>query len=496
MTAAAPSPRDRLQRMVDLGRRALRYWWLVAACGALGGALALTFVMVRARTYQSHATLFYHERIQSQLLSPNREEIAQRNIGDKYRELLLAREQLEHVVRDAAINPFPDEDLDVAIDKLRQAVKLEVRGGNAFRIVYADVDPERARAVTARLTTLLQHKDEQLRNEQARNTVEFITKHKEEAATELRKQEQALAEFLAKHPEFAQDPNQHNEGASIRAIRNQKPIATGNTKLYALERQRRRIQARLEAPPDAPPIRTVVPPSPARLAAEGVVTEAQRELNAATRELDDAQARYTPRHPSVIKAQDRVALAQQRLRAAQAALPPKIEETVAPATPQDRAKLQRELGALEAQILALQRAGGGAGAGAAADPSTDWVVQLETQHNNLRRAVAEQRDSVESLAASVFRSQIDASQKLAEQGGRLAIIDPAFRPVRPTGPGKTIFLLAGVALFVALGGAVAFGLAVIDDRLYRRADLDQLGIAVLAVVPPAPPPARMRGARA
>ena len=27
------------------------------------------------------------------------------------------------------------------------------------------------------------------------------------------------------------------------------------------------------------------------------------------------------------------------------------------------------------------------------------------------------------------------------------------------------------------------GLAVIDDRLYRRADLDQLNIAVLAVIP-------------
>jgi uncharacterized protein involved in exopolysaccharide biosynthesis len=85
----------------------------------------------------------------------------------------------------------------------------------------------------------------------------------------------------------------------------------------------------------------------------------------------------------------------------------------------------------------------------------------------------------------VFRAQIDASQKAAEAGGRLAPIDPAFKPVRPSGPGKTIFLMAGMALFLSLGLALAVGLAVIDDRLYRRADLDHLGIAVLAVIPTA-----------
>jgi capsular polysaccharide biosynthesis protein len=113
------------------------------------------------------------------------------------------------------------------------------------------------------------------------------------------------------------------------------------------------------------------------------------------------------------------------------------------------------------------------------------VVQLEGEHAELRRTVSEQRERVQSLADSAFRAQMDANQKLAEQGGRLAIIDPAFKPARPTGPGKTIFLLAGMILFLTLGLSMAVGLAVIDDRLYRRADLDQLGLTVLAVIPPA-----------
>lgn len=460
----------------------MRYWWLVAVFAVVGGALSLSFAMLRTKKYQSWATLFYQERIQTQLLSPSREEIAQRNIGDKYRELLLARAQLEKIVTDPGLDPFPKEkDKDIKIDKLRQAVKLEVRGGNVFRIVYTDENPDRAKAVTERLTKMLQEKDEALRNEQARATVEFATTQKDEAQKELRAAEQQLAEFLASHPEFAQDTSQASaEGASIRAINKKTPTATGNSKLYSLERQKQRIQAALEAPPDAP-VKIAAPPTAEKLAAERAVDDAEREVAAAKRALDDASTKYTTKHPTVIGAQERLTAAQQRLRQAQAAVPPDV--MISPATPEKREKMKKELADVERQIAALQNKK--EGSTPAVDASTNWIVKLETEYAELRRIVGEQRERVESLAESVFRAQIDASQKAAEAGGRLAPIDPAFKPVRPSGPGKTIFLMAGMALFVALGFALAVGLAVIDDRLYRRADLDQLGIAVLAVIPPA-----------
>ncbi|MGE5186998.1 MAG: GumC family protein [Acidobacteriota bacterium] len=490
MALSPVTPRDRLQRLVDLGKKTLRYWWLIAVFAVVGGALSLVFALTRARNYQSYAVLFYQERIQSSLLS-NREEQVQRNIGDRYRELLLARGQLEQIIADPKLNAYPDiKDPELAIDKLRTAIRFESRGANAFRINYTDVDPDRAKAVTEKLTKLLQDKDEALRNEQAQATVNFATTQKEEAGAELRKREQGLAEFLAKHPEFAQDPNQQGEGASIRAIRNQKAQPTGNPRLYALERQRQRIEARLDAPPDAPPVRIPAPPSPEKIAADAAVAEAQRELSSAKRDLEDAMSKYTDRHPAVIKAQERVASAQQRLRTAEAAVPPDIETPIAPATPADRTKLQKELSQLESQISDLQKAQGKGSAVPAVDATTNWVVQLETQHADLRRAVNEQRERVESLADSVFRAQMDANQKSAETGGQLSVVDPAFKPGKPTGPGKTIFLLAGVVLFLALGGGLAIGMAVLDDRVYRRADVDQLGIAVLAVIPRAKKPSK------
>ena len=484
------TPRDKLNRLVDLGRKTTRYWWLVAVFAMVGAALTLAFVLVRPKKYQSYAVLFYQERIQTSLLS-NREEQVQRNIGDRYRELLLARAQLSRIVADPQLNPFPDEDdSDVAIDKLRQLVRLEARGANAFRISFTDSDPDRAKGIVEKLTKMLQEKDEALRNEQAKATVAFALTQKDAAATELATAELSLAQFLAKHPEFAQDAMQAaatgtvaGEGASIRAVRdkNAKAAPTGNTRLYALERQKRRIQARLDAPPDAPPIRIPSPPSPEKAQAEAEVTAARSEIASANRELAEALTQYTDQHPAAKRARDRIIAGQARLKRAQAAVPPDMETAVAPATEADRDKLRKELTALDTQIASEQKRDGKT---PSIDSSNDWVVQLETEHTKLRRAVTEQRERGESLADSVFRAQMDANQKLAEAGGRLSVVDPAFKPIKPSGPGKTLMMIAGMALFVVLGAGLAFGMAVIDDRLYRRSDLESLGISVLAVIPP------------
>ncbi|HSD87491.1 MAG TPA: hypothetical protein VLB44_08245 [Kofleriaceae bacterium] len=491
MAVATMTPRDKLQRLLDLGRKTWRNAWLAALFLLAGAVLSTAFAVLRPNQFQSYAVLFYQERIQTSLLS-NREEQVQRNIGDRYRELVLARGQLAQIVEDKQLNPFPDEpDKEVAIDRLRQAVRFEARGANAFRITFTDSDAERAKGVTEKLTQMLQEKDEALRNEQAKATVTFAMKQKEDAQAELSKMELELAQFLAKHPEFAQDAMQPaaagtitGEGASIRAIRDQKKtVNTGNARLYALERQRQRIQARLDAPPDAPPIRIPAPPTPEKAAAEAEVAQARNELASANRELTEALAQYTDQHPAVIRARDRITTAKARLARAQAVVPADVETAVAPTTEADRNKLKKDLENLERLIGDEQKRGGGKAA-TPIDVTTNWVVQLETEYAKLRRDVTESRERFEALGESVFRSQMDANQKLAETGGRLSVVDPAFKPVKPSGPGKTVIVIAGLALFLILGVGLSLGLAVIDDHLYRRTDLEELGVAVLAVIPP------------
>lgn len=482
MALSPITPRDRLQRLVDLARKIRRYWWLIAVFAVVGAAISLTFAVTRPRRYVSWTTLFYQERIQSRLLSPTREEAAQRNIGDRYRELLLARKQLEKIINDPSLDPYPEErDRDLKLEKLRLAVRFVARGAMAFRIEYSDSDPDRAKRVTDKLTRLLQETEEAMRNEQAAETVAFATKELDTESLELRKRDQAYKEFLAKNPEFISDASGTlTEGASIRAAHANKP--TGNRRLSGKERQLQRIMAMLNVPPDAQPVTIAVASSPERLEALQQVQAARRELDTARRELDDVLSRFTDKHPSAIKAQDRVNKATQALRQAEAAVPPEVETIMRPATPEIRANLEKERQQLEAAIR-QERSRAGRPSGDT-DDTEQRVVKLETENTELRLKRDEQRARVQSLTESAFRAKMDANQKLAEQGGRLSIVDPAFRPVRPTGPGKTIFLMAGMVLFFSIGLSLAVAMAVIDDRLYRRADLDYLGIPVLAVIPP------------
>jgi len=450
----------------------------------VGGGLSLAFAMSRQHTYQSWTTLFYQEKIQSSVFSQQREDVAQRNIGDRYRELLLARDQLINVVNDAKLNPYPDVgDPEDAVERLRQAVKFESRGANAFRISYTDQNPQRAMDVTRRLFEVLDSKDDQLRKEQAQFTVKFAQNQATEAQVELQKRETNLAGFLVAHPEFAQDPSTTTDlshRAPKPAAATEKPASA---RVLALQRQRARLQARLDAPPDAPVVQLPAAPTPEKIAAEQAVQQAQSEVNAAQRELDEANQKYQPAHPSVIRAQEKLVAAQQKLRHAQSNVPPDVVVEVKPATGDDRVKLARQIAELDAQIAQESGSKTPTVAPITVD-NTDKIVKLESDHAELRRLVNEARGRAEALGNALFRAQIDDSQN-AESGGRLTVVDQPFKPVRPTGAGKTIILLAGFVLFTLLGLALAVGMAVIDDRLYRSVDVVQLGLPVLAVIPAA-----------
>lgn len=503
LTPAAATPREKLDRILQYVMRARRYWWLVAGLMVAGGVLSFSFALTRPKVYESGAVLYYQERLQTSLLQNRDVSTMHRNIGERYRELLLARSSLIEIIKDEKLNPYPDvvksEGEEAAVEELRMAIDFRPRGANTFVITYKDTDPERAQLVTARLTELLQAKETKLRMEQSEATSAFAEKLRSEAVVELRTMQSALNQFLANHPEFAIDAAEgQGEGASIRLAQERntssRPRTPAETALQALERQRARIKARIanpDAPPPAPEPRQPRARTAAQLAADAKVAEAQRELDGAERALAETLGKVTDRHPDAVRARDRVDQAKTRLAAAKAAVPPDAGEpdvAVIPAGPVDRAQLDKLLADVERQISAersrQRTATPEPAGGSAAEKPANWVVQLEDEYQRLKLDVDEQRERVKNLADSAFRSKMDAQQRAAETGANLSVVDPAFKPLKPTGKGKKVVVLGGLVLFTMLGCALALGLALVDDRIYRRADLDALGLPpTLAVIP-------------
>lgn len=509
--ATSATPREKLDQIFQFLQRASRYWWLTVGLMVIGGGLSIMFAKSRPKVYRSSAVLYYQERIQTSLLQNRDVSSMNRNIGERYRELLLARSSLIEIIRDPEANPFPDiveaDGEDAAVEELRGSVDFRPRGANTFIIGYTDPDPDRAKLVTERLTTLLRNKAAEVKLDSAKATAKFAEQLRADAIEELRLRQRRLNEFLVQHTEFVLDnavAGSSAEGASIRAARDNAAAPRTSSApasiLGALERQRARIKARIENP-TAPPPPVETPRNrtrtPAQQAADARVAEVEREVAGAQRALEDAQSKYTDRHPTVLKAKENLAAAQTRLKSAKAAVPPDADAPPDPvaALPADPAVLQRELAEIERQIAAERARQRGAAASTGAGSGTDAaasaaataassVVKLEEDYQRLKLDVDEQKERVDSLADSAFRTQMEAQQRIAEQGESLSIVDPAFRPLQPTGKPKKQLVMVGVIVFTMLGTVLALALALLDDRIYRRRDLDALELVpVLATIP-------------
>lgn len=478
--AKSLTPRDQIERILDVVRRATRYTWLVVVVTVVGGGLAVLFAMSRPYQYESETVLLYREMI-SQSVLQGREVVQSANVlSSRYKEMLLARSNLIEVVKQFKLLPdtVADEGEVAASDELRARVAFRDKGAGTFRISYKGDTPEEAQKVTKFLADRLKTDDNRLRREQAEQTKVFLVGQKDAASAELRERERRYASFLTKHPEFAEDSGgTSGAGSAVRAAQKGKSAPTGDPKLSALERQRRRIVARLENP-DAPvPVARESAPEP------GELREARRDYEAANRTLQERVAQFTEKHPDVVSARAQMSEALQRLRRIEAGLPAVGDAEPVAAGPVDTAALRRELDKVDRELAAYRAKGVGAAPAPSKSQVADAVVSLETEFANLMRDVEEGRERVSTLETRVFTADITASSEVAE-AAQLSVIDEAYVPAKPAGKPRKMLAMAGTAAFAGLGIVLALGLALIDDRIYRRYDLDRLGFApVLIVVP-------------
>ncbi len=484
MASFEQTSRDQVERLAHLIRRALRHTGLAVLIVAVGAALSVAFALSRAHGYQSETTLLYRQLIPDSVLEGRDVARGSRELAARYQEMAMARDTLRSVVVD--LNLHEDivrrRGMAAAVEEMRERMDFGDRGAGAFRISYIGDTPESAKRVTERLANLLIEQDDELRQEQVEVTNEFLEAEKQAAEKLLESREQALAKFLAENPEFAEETSPGTpQGAWTRALRERlgDTFVTADAQLAALQRQRERLQTRL-AEPDRERERE-------HRRAERRVDAAEAGVQSARRELETMLGRYTERHPDVIAAEHELRVAQRRLREAEAELPP------GPAEGADLAALHEELQEVEREI-ARRRADMRSDRQSVVGPPDEahWVVALETEFARLMRDVDEAKERVDGLEHRLFTAQIRASSEIAASS-QLVVIDEAFEPASPVGRSRRVIAAAGTMLFGGLAVGLLFGLALLDDRIYGRAELGRLGIGSLNVVVPDEDKAKKRG---
>lgn len=495
--------REQIDRAIAVLRHALRFSVAGAVVLTIGLIISAGVAATRPRVFRSEALLLYKERINPL----DREQGANPGlrVGLRLRELVLSRSSLEKIITEMNLyeKMVEDQGMAVAVDSMRTRVGFKAREGATYALSFEGEEAQLVQEVTRRLTDALLRESQRSTVEVVAGTKEFLDAESQRMDEELKKREAALAKFLSAHPSFAVTPGSSSMGAGMAAQGKQGAPAAprrrgfSDPRTEALEREIERIRLRLS--PQATLPREVTPEVKAAVDEwKRREADAQREVDAAERDAQNARQSFTEEHPDVKRAKGRLetaargllrvkqeaATALQRLQPS-AAPPPK------PLSDAERRALEDEMGKLNQELSHYRgmrresREGKDAKEAPRESPADD-IVRQETEYAQLLRAVTEAQDQRKQLENKRFLAEMNERINVGDGGVGLVIIDPPYKPTRPARGGRMQAAMIGgaVALITALG--LMLLLALLDDRIYSRDDIERLETLPLLVTVPLP----------
>jgi succinoglycan biosynthesis transport protein ExoP len=487
VTEASPEPRSDEKPLgwLELVRRSRQFAWIYvvgAGLAVLAGPVAAAVVKP---VFTSQTVLLHRELVQPSALGRDAAEESSRQRAARLRDMVLARANLAEVI--VALDLYPGErktgEIQGAIDEFLLGADCKV-AEDTFTLKVSYPDPDLAHRAAAALADSLVAAAGRYRKERALATRDFVLAQRDETARELVEREEALAEFLASHPEFAQDPiapgGMGQAGASVRAL--QRKAAGGDPTLDALEKQRSEMRRRLHrpavpsaVPPPPPAPNDSTPPAP-----RAELLAARRDVERASSELAELRGRFTDAHPDVSAARRKYEAAQRVLLEAESRPSPSsapsspsrslvsIEPEGATSRDDDsaRARISSDLRALEDTLTRARRQ-----KVASSQGDSEGIVDLETQWLALNRSLLEARERHEQLERRSFQANIIASVESAGGASPLVVVDPAFRPERPTARRRANVVLTAVVGVLGLTVALALGATALEGARRRRGPL-------------------------
>jgi uncharacterized protein involved in exopolysaccharide biosynthesis len=480
-----------LDRALSMAARTRRFVVPTLIFLVVGALVSVGYAMVRPRVYKSETLILYREGIRStDIVGGEEQGDRAHKLGLRLKEMVLSRTRLERIIKEAKLYPALVEERGVidAVDEMRKHIAFRVQDGDTFGLSFEADEPKRVQLVTSKLADALILENSRTNSEQAEVTKDFLDRERERTEKELKEKEMSLAQFLAKHPEFARETataGASQAGSAVRAQQSRQaaaPKVDGN--LASLEREATRLQERLGLPVKHKREAEI---DPVLLSAK---QEAESDVRAAQKDLAEKQSEFTEEHPDVRAARVRLKLTQEKLRRANDAINSSLstqQQRLAAKDEDegsiDRGALENQLRRINDEIVEYKRRRQNTDS-APTTMVTTSVVALETDWTRLNREVVDARERFQSLQDKQFKATMVESAAATGNTAQMEVIDPAFVPTHAAKPGRTTIVGAGVAIAALLSIMLALGLAMLDDRLYDRIDVERLAVLpLLSVVP-------------
>jgi succinoglycan biosynthesis transport protein ExoP len=412
------------------------------------------------------------------------------------------RDNLERIIREVGLYPELrySGSLGEAVSQMRRDMTIQLQG-NTFFIFFRGREPVKVARAANRVAELFIESNLQLRENQAQGTSAFLEGELERTKNRLELQEARIAAF--KQVNMGDLPEQRD--TNLRSVEQlQTKLEINVDALDKAETRKLLLQTQIAEMRRYPRSTRgasaygggMVPPAPA---------EQPTRLEQLRAQLAELRARYTDRHPDVIRAQAEV----EQLEKLEREKPRRREEPVNPAViasgasgasgagargeeddeddaPRVDPTLKTELASVDLEIRSLKSERERIlGEISTVQARLENVPRVEQELLSLTRDYDNIRKSYESLLDKRLNARLYENLEKSQQGERFTILERALPPGAPYSPNPFLTLAAGLGLGMVLG-FLAVLLRERTDPTYSDAESLQEafpGVPLLATIP-------------
>ncbi len=344
------------------------------------------------------------------------------------------------------------------------------RAADSFSISFRGEDPDRVMKIANTLAAYVIDENLKLREAQAVGTSDFLAGELNSTRTKLIKQENALKEYREHY--MGGLPGQLDSNLRI-LERLQEQLDSANINLRDVKNR----LANLETIRSQPVI--MQPAGTDAAQGTGTVTNlAQMQM-----QLSDLKARYTDKHPDVLRLQKMIA----DMEAGKIS-DKDTGETDGPTSDRNRninyanlnrinqlnsekAELISEIKKLNNQIIVYQK-------------RVEDTPKREQELLSLNRDYDNIRDTYNSILERKLEAELSVNMEKKQKGEQFRIIDPARLPQKPVSPDMTKLFLFTIAAGLGAGGGIAFLFEFFNQGFKSINDIESyLDIPVIAAIP-------------
>jgi len=405
-----------------------------------------------------------------------------------------SRTRLEKIINDYDLYPEvrASATMTDAVAIFGQKIEVNVRGGrHAFQVAFEGRDPVKVRDVTNTIANLFIEDNLKLREAQAAGTTIFLDRELQRLQEILHEKETAIREFKEKYRGFLPEDMSQNY-----------------TMMAHLQRQIDSLNTTIQQTKDRKILLTSQLNNLRRMEAEfgstetGILYEGSEESAPVEKwesadvqqlrvELRKLKARYSEKHPDVMKIQAMIA----KLLAEETPPPENFGEDFDSEMydPMDDSSLfAAQIEDMAAQVLMTNRELAKLwGQKAKIEKELETYQsriqdgpKIEQMLGDLRRGYDQVEGNYSSLLSKKFKAKLSENLEIAQQGEQFTILDHAKLPDKPYKPKTRKVLLFG--FFAALAGGLGLALLAehLDRSFFMTKDVEKaLQLPVLVSVP-------------